>query len=84
MKVTKTKEYDLNLMDIDELKKFLNEHHNIRTDYYYSYHFEKSAIIDEDFNIQIVGDGSYLVPGHKAYKELRKWYKNKIKELENE
>ena len=71
------KEYFLDQMDIPELRSFLETHYGIKTDYVYSTGVQKTAIIDEGFNIEKVFDGSYVI-NLKTSAAVRKWYIDEI------
>ena len=69
MKITKTKEYDLENMSLEDLRDFLEKRYNLNTDWRKGYY-----ILDENSDKIITSD----------FDTTRNWYINKIMELENE
>ena len=78
MKITKIKEYDLESMSRDELQSFLRQHYSFKTEYY----------VDDRHNCDIafIYNKNGVVATFKDYKygQIEGWYRNKIKELEND
>ena len=83
MKITKTKEYDLNNMSPRRLRGFLSEHYNFHTRVHSRYAPDCAQhLICEDYF-----DFSERVKVYAKVStsdEVINWYIDKIKELENE
>ena len=86
MKITKTiqKEYDLKAMALWELRDFLEEYHDIKTQYEYIDIADRSIIFDVRGEIIFTIEGNHIRVNRLPYQHMKDWYINKIKELENE